>query len=113
MHRLSRVRLPPGGVPPPLPPLPWGPSTPGPGGMPPPLPPLPGAGGHAGSAADPLTRFGAADRLVAGFLRNVSYRSLNGWLHGSRPIPENLAEWLREVAVALDKAPPLPRGWKG
>lgn len=59
-----------------------------------------------------LRRIGWSSNELARRL-DVSYRSLNGWLHDTRPIPENLAEWLREVAAAQGMAPPLPKDWKG
>jgi plasmid maintenance system antidote protein VapI len=61
--------------------------------------------------AELLKRIGWSSNELARRL-GVGYRSLNGWLNGTRPIPENLAVWLREVAVALDNAPPLPDGWR-
>jgi hypothetical protein len=42
---------------------------------------------------------------------NIGVRSVAGWLSGKRPVPDNVAEWLREVADNADRAPRLPRGW--
>lgn len=38
--------------------------------------------------------------------------TVSRWLNGRREIPDNLAEWLQQVADQLDKAPPLPRDWR-
>jgi transcriptional regulator with XRE-family HTH domain len=37
--------------------------------------------------------------------------TVTGWLTGRRPVPENLAAWLRAIRDHLD-AQPLPDGWR-
>ena len=43
----------------------------------------------------------------------VSDRSVRRYLSGERQIPDNLADWLRQVATALQSVPPVPAGWRG
>jgi len=38
--------------------------------------------------------------------------SVYGWLTGRRPIPDNLAVWLRRIRDAQGQVPPLPDGWR-
>jgi plasmid maintenance system antidote protein VapI len=42
----------------------------------------------------------------------VRTSTIGDWLNGRRNIPDNLADWLRQVARALDQAPALPEGWR-
>jgi transcriptional regulator with XRE-family HTH domain len=38
--------------------------------------------------------------------------TVGDWLNGRRSIPDNVADWLRQVAQVLDQAPALPEGWR-
>jgi hypothetical protein len=46
--------------------------------------------------------------------RRLSIRAdtIRGWLTNRRPIPEVVAQWLRQVRDAQGQAPPLPEGWR-
>ena len=39
--------------------------------------------------------------------------TIRGWLSNRRPIPENVADWLRIWRDLADQAPGLPEGWHG
>jgi DNA-binding transcriptional regulator YiaG len=58
-----------------------------------------------------LKRLGWSNGELARRL-NVREMSVSQWINGRRGIPDNLAEWLVEMVDHMDRAPPLPRGWK-
>jgi hypothetical protein len=58
-----------------------------------------------------LKRIGWTPPVLAGRL-GVRGSTVYDWLRGRRQIPPNLANWLRQVADAIDQAPPLPDGWR-
>jgi plasmid maintenance system antidote protein VapI len=43
----------------------------------------------------------------------ISDRGVRRYLTGQREIPDNLADWLQQVATALQSVPSVPKDWRG
>jgi hypothetical protein len=57
-----------------------------------------------------MARIGWSDAELS---RRVSVRpgAVRAWRTGRREVPQNLLEWLRMHADAIERLPPLPKDW--